>query len=199
MQNGANAAAEQLHQWFEGIWRLATDSLFSMVPEGPHRDAVVLDALKRNARILVESELDSEGRLYSPLSFFLVAACRKLGISLGVGHWRAAMENVVHLNQHAESVRDGSAVFGLEIGGPAVLFKQQLDEAITQAGLAGGLSYLNKENRQIALGLAINWGMRLLLAYALHCCRSTPSSNRRDLVWVANLLGTLLPLSSSSA
>ena len=67
------------------------------------------------------------------------------------------------------SVRAESATVGLEIGSPALLFKQEFDEAINQASVAGGVSYLNKEDRQVALALAINWGMRLLLAYALEC------------------------------
>jgi hypothetical protein len=117
----------------------------------------VLDALKRNTRILSQSELDSEGKIYSPLCFFLAAACRKLGTSLGVGHWRAALDNVVHLQQRMVSARAESATVGLEIGSPAVLFKQEFDEAINQAAVAGGVSYLNKEDRQVALGLAINW------------------------------------------
>ena len=166
MEGDPNAVAVQLHDWFGSILRLADDSLFSMAPEGPHRDAVVLDVLKRNARILVNSGLGSLGELYSPLCFFLTAGCRILGTSLGVGHWRAAVDNVVHLQQRMVSSRAESAAVGLDIGGPAVLFKQQLDEAISQAALTGVASFLTKENRQIALGLAINWGMRLLLAYA---------------------------------
>jgi hypothetical protein len=38
---------------------------------------------------------------------------------------------------------------GLEVGSPALLFKQELSEAIHQAALAGGVSYLNKEDRQM--------------------------------------------------
>jgi hypothetical protein len=192
------AVAEQLHDWFLSILRLTEESLFSIVPEGPHRDAVVLDALKRNARILSQSELDSEGKLYSPLCFFLAAACRKLGTSLGVGHWRAALDNVVHLQQRIVSARAESATVGLEIGSPAALFKQEFDEAINQAAVAGGVSYLNKEDRQVALGLAINWAMRLLLAYALECSPLTNDPNRRDFAWVANLMGSLVTVSSSS-
>jgi hypothetical protein len=192
------AVADQLHDWFLSILRHTEESLFSIVPEGPHRDAVVLDSLRRNARILSQSELDSEGKLYSPLCFFLAAACRKLGTSLGVGHWRAALDNVVHLQQRTVSARAESAKVGLEIGSPAALFKQEFDEAINQAAVAGGVSYLNKEDRQVALGLAINWGMRLLLAYALECFRSTNRSDRRDLAWVANLVGPLLTTSGSS-
>lgn len=198
MGNASKAVAVQLHEWFGGILRLADESLFSMVPEGPHRDAVVLDVLRRNARILFQSELDSEGKLYSPLCFFLAAACRKLGTSLGVGHWQAALDNVVHLQQQVVGARAESARVGLEIGSPVVLFKQLFDEAINQAFFAGGVSYLNKENREVALGLAINWGMRLLLAYALECCRSMSSSSRKDLTWVAALMEPLLTASDST-
>src|SRR5258708_9365943 len=52
-----------LHDWFESILHLTEESLFSFVPEGPHRDAVVLDTLKRNARILSQASLDHEGKL----------------------------------------------------------------------------------------------------------------------------------------
>src|ERR1022692_542994 len=91
----------------------------------------------------------------------MAAACSKLGTSLGVGHWRAALDNVVHLQHRIVSARAESEMVGLEIGSPAVLFKQELGEAINQAALAGGVSYLNKGDRQIPLGLAINWEMRL--------------------------------------
>jgi hypothetical protein len=191
--------AEQLHDWFRNILRLTDESLFSIVPEGPHLDAVVLDVLKRNAKILLESEIDDKGKLYSPLCFFLAAGCRKLGTSLGVGHWRAALNNVIHLQQQIVSTRAQSALVGLEIGTPAAIFKQQFDEAINQTALTVGVCYLSKENREVALGLAINWGMRLLLAYALECYRSmTVGSNRKDLVWVANIMGPLLTACSSS-
>ncbi|MFN0104772.1 MAG: hypothetical protein ACKV2U_22125 [Bryobacteraceae bacterium] len=193
-----NAVAERLHDWFLSVLRLTEESLFSVVSEGPHRDAVVLDALKRNARILSESGLDSEGKLYSPLCFFLAAACRKLGTSLGIGHWRAAVDNVVNLQQRRVSDSARSATLGLEIGSPAVRFKQEFDEAIKQAAVAGGASYLNREDRQVALGLAINWGMRLLLAYALECGPSMKGSDRRDLAWVANVMEPLLTASISS-
>ncbi|MGO8786956.1 MAG: hypothetical protein ACLQVL_06180 [Terriglobia bacterium] len=196
MENDTKAVAEQLHDWFASILRLTDESLFSIVPEGPHRDAVVLDVLKRNARIISQSELDRGGKLYSPLCFFLAAACRKLRTSLGGRHWRAALDNVVHLQEHLMNAGAEFSTIGLEIGSPAALFKQEVDEAINQAALAGGVSYLNKEDREVALGLAVNWGMRLLLAYALEC--PINSSNRKDLGWVAGLLEPLLAASGSS-
>jgi hypothetical protein len=192
MDSHHEAAAERLNDWFRSIVHSTGESLFSIMPEGLHRDAIVLDVLKRNARILVEAELDSQGKLYSPMCFFLAAACRKVGTSLGVGHWRAALDNVVHLQHQLLSTRAESEMVGLEVGSPAVLFKQELGEAIRQAGLASGVSYLSKEDRQIALGLAINWGMRLLLAYALECCHTATVSDRKDLAWIADLMGSLL-------
>ena len=198
MESDRKPVAEQLDDWFHSILRLTDESLFSIVPAGPHREAVVLDVLKRNAGIPSQGELDSAGKLYAPLCFFLAAACRKLEAPLGVGHWRAALDNLVHLQQQVVNVRAESAIVGLEMGSPAVLFKQEFDEAIKQAAVAGGVSYLTKESRQVALGLAINWGMRLLLAYALECSPSTSDSSRKDLAWVANLVRPLLTASSSS-
>jgi hypothetical protein len=190
-------AAVQLHDWFESISRLTEESLFGVAPEGPHRDAVVLDTLKRNARILSQAELDNEGKLYGPLCFFLVAACRRLGTSLAAGHWRAAMNNVIDLQNRLVRARDESYAVGLDIGSPAVVFKRDFDEAIHQSGLAGSASYLGKEDREVALGLAINWGMRLLIAYALECSRSK-GSDRKDLAWVGSVVKPLLAASGRS-
>ena len=198
MESDCKPVAETLDGWFHRISRLTDESLFSIAPAGPHREAVVLDVLKRNARILSQSELDRAGKLYAPLCFFLAAACRKLETPLAVGHWRAALDNLVHLQRQVANVRAESAIVGLEMGNPAALFKQEFDEAIKQAAVAGGVSYLTKESRQVALGLAINWGMRLLLAYALECAPSTNGSSREDLAWVANLVRPVLAASSSS-
>ena len=196
MESDIKAVAEQLHDWFNNVSRLIDASWSSIAPEGPHRDAVVLDALMRNGRVLSQNELDRKGKLYTPLCYFLAAACRKLEVSLGVGHWRAALDNVVHLEDDRISSSPEFSAIGLEIDRPAVLFKHDLDEAIAQAGIAAGVSYLDKENRQVALGLAINWGMRLLLAYALQC--PIINSGRKDLAWIAGLIEPLLTASSGA-
>ncbi len=195
MESDIKAAAEQLRDWFNNVSRLIDASWSSIAPEGPHRDAVVLDALMRNGRVLSQSELDRDGKLYTPLCYFLAAACRKLGVSLGVGHWRAALDNVVHL-------QDGRIVPALNLQQSGLrstdpqrcLSRRSTKRSPRQASLGG--SYLDKENRQVALGLAINWGMRLLLAYALEC--SISSSNRKDLAWIASLMAPLLAASSTS-
>jgi hypothetical protein len=166
--------------------------VFGMAPAGPHREAIAFNTLHRNARILSESEVDTAGGLYSPLCYFLVAACRKLGMMLGPGHWRAAVENVAHLQQQVAGTRAEAEMVGLEIGSAAGIFKQQLDEAIRQAGLATGVTYLSKENREVALALAINWGIRFLLAYAVEVPHSTHGAERKDLSWLADQVGTVV-------
>ena len=191
------SVAVQLHDWFVSILHLTEASLFGVAPEGPHRDAVVLDTLRRNARILSQTELDNEGKLYGPLCYFLAAACRRLRTSLAAGHWRAAMNDVIDLRDRLASTRDESYAVGLDIGSPAVVFKREFDEAIHQSGLAGSASYLGKEDREVALGLATNWGMRLLIAYALECSR-TKGSDRKDLAWLGSVVKPLLTNSGKS-
>jgi hypothetical protein len=104
--------AAELAEWFDSVFALTQKSLFGIVPDGPHRDAVVVDSMIRNARIIYRAELDTEGKLYSPLCFFLVAACRHLGARLGTSHWRAALENLRQSHEslhhsHYTGFRDG--------------------------------------------------------------------------------------------
>lgn len=193
MNIDSNAVAPALNGWFQSVQRLADASLFSIAPEGPHRDAVVLDALRRNARIVYKTGLNADGKLYSPLCFFLAAGCRHLRASLGVGHWRAALDNLRDLQQRLTNSRPESVTIGLDLGTPTTLFKAEFDEAVRQAGLIDDTSFLSKEDRQVAIGLAINWGIRLLLAYALEMPRPEQPSERKDLAWLAELLSSAQP------
>ena len=84
---------------------------------------------------------------------FLAAGSRKLKVSLGPGHWRAAIENVLQLQQQTSAA--GESPVGLDLGGPVHLFFHELKEAISQAGLAGAPALHDPRNREIALGLAI--------------------------------------------
>src|SRR4051812_27245463 len=82
--------AKELTDWFDSVFDLTQKSLFGITPEGPHRDAVVVDSMIRNARVIYRAEVDRQIDLYSPLCFFLAAALRHLGVRLSIGHWRAA-------------------------------------------------------------------------------------------------------------
>ena len=172
--------AAELTEWFDSVFDLTQRSLFGIAPEGPHRDAVVVDSMIRNARIIYRAELDKEGKLYSPLCFFLTAACRHLAARLGTGHWRAALESLCQSQQ-----LPGLEAFGLPLGTPAYRFKAELDAAIEQAGFIDRTSLLNKEDRKVAIGLGINWAMRLLLACAADYPNPIESPGHKDLAWLA--------------
>ena len=172
--------AADLAEWFDSVFDLTQKSLFGIAPEGPHRDVVVVDSMIRNARMIYRAELDREDRLYSPLCFFLVAACRHLGAHLGTGHWRAALENLCQSQQ-----LPGLKAFGLPLGTPAHRFKAELDAAIEQAGFIDRASLLNKEDRKVAIGLGINWAIRLLLACAADYPNPVESSGHKDFSWLA--------------
>lgn len=181
----SSAIAADFSDWFEGVRRLTDASLFGIAPEDPHRDAVVLDALRRNARIVSQSQLEQDGKLYSPLCSFLAAACHQLHTGLGAGHWRAALDNLRDLQARLASSRAESIFVGLDLGTPATLFKGEFDEAIRQAGMLDTASFLGKHDRQVALGLAVNWAMRLLLAYAAETPLHANRSERKDLAWLS--------------
>jgi hypothetical protein len=183
--------ASELCDWFGRIQRLTELSAFAGTPPGPHRTAAILHVLAANARLVREADIDRSGALYSPLCLLLTAACRKLDVSLGVGQWLAAIANVVALCEQVGEVREESKLVGLELGTPARFVKQQLDEALLASGLAGPPSFLDKADREIALGLAVNWGIRFLLAYGLECEDLQPVPERQDLAWVAGLLRPL--------
>ena len=172
--------AEELAEWFASLFDLTQKSLFGIAPEGPHRDAVVVDSMIRNARIIYRAELDREGKLYSPLCFFLAAACRHLGARLSGAHWRAALENLCQSQQ-----LPGLEEFGLPLGSPAYRFKAELDAAIEQAGFIDRATLLNREDRKVAIGLGINWAMRLLLACAADYPNPVESQGHKDFAWLA--------------
>jgi hypothetical protein len=185
----SKAVANELNEWFQSVQQLTEAAIFNIAPDGPHREAVVLDTLRRNGRTLHKAKLDPNGKLYSPLCFFLVAACRYLRTNLGIGHWLAALDNVRDVQKQLASSRSDSMYVGLDFGTPATLFKAELDEAIRQAGLIDGTSFLRKEDRQVAIGLAINWGIRLLLAYALQSSTNDIEANeRKNLSWLGGLV-----------
>ncbi len=186
-------AASQLHAWFDRVRDLTARSVFCVTDHGPHRDAVVLNVLSRNARIVRESQIDTQGALYTPLCLMLAAACERLRLTLGPGHWEAAVANVVSLYGDVARTRRESTSVGLELGSPARLLKDQLDEALLHTGVAGVPSFVDAEGRSIALGLTINWGIRLLCAYALECDSTVAGApSRQDLGWIKDLLSPLL-------
>lgn len=184
--------AGQLCQWFDQTTRVVDDSLFSIAPPGPHRQAAIVNVLMAKARAILDSKIDKKGALYTPLVLALAAARRHLGVSLTPAHWLSALENIISLREKLLEIQGQSGIHGIEIGTPATIFKEILDQALLNSGLAGVPSTLDPENRQLALGLALNWGIRFLLAYAAECDLPAGRPEQRDLAWVSALIRELL-------
>lgn len=182
------AVAAQLADWFTEIVRLWSSAYFDWSTSPNHRDAAVLEILSRNAKVMLEAPLDSQGNLYKPLTLVLAAACRRHGVVPTARHWLAALQNVLEVRSRVASA--GAQQFALPVGTAASLFKDLFCEALVHAGVTDRPTILVEENRRASLGLALNWGLRFLLAYALEI-RPSRSHGReaRDLRWVHSLIG----------
>ena len=192
---------EELVGWFDGIARFCDSTLFAVAQDERHRRAAVLDVLMRNARLLDKSEVDESGVLYQPAAFVLAAASKYTRTVPNPGHWGAALENVRNLR--LQLTLASIAPLGLDPGTAASIFKDHFTEALIQAGVTGHQSQLDETNRQLALALSINWGMRFLLAYSLETVSpARHDSSPRDLGWLHDLASRDLataPVSSALA
>jgi hypothetical protein len=180
--------ARALNEWFASV--LCTcDMVFQLPETTAHREAVIHSMLTSNAKVIIASEIDDKGKLYPAVAKALAAACRKLGVETNVGHWKAALQNV--LGASAEFGKHNDTL-GLALGSPAAVFKSLFDEALINSGVTDRPTILVEENRKTALGLAINWGMRFLLAYAAELPtrgRRAPAS--QDVWWIRSLIEPL--------
>ncbi|MBL8680120.1 MAG: hypothetical protein JNK05_13175 [Myxococcales bacterium] len=166
-------AAVELRDWLKSIIDFCDRTVFAVAAHEPHKQAAILGVLTRNAKVVVHSELDDAGALYSPLCFVLAAACRRIGIVPGEREWLSAIKNVQRLEGQ---LREVDAAVAWPVGTPASLFKQHLDEALVNAGVTDRPTILDHHNRGLALGLAVNWGLRFLVAYALEARPSADDS-----------------------
>jgi hypothetical protein len=123
------------------------------------------------------------------LTLALVAACRRLGIIPTPRHWVAAVRNVRDVRSRAASAN--AQQLALPIGTAASLFKELFGEALIEAGVTDRPTILVEQNRRASLGLAVNWGLRFLVAYALQIRPArSPSRGPHDLRWVHSLIGS---------
>lgn len=185
MSNLEQAAAE-LHVWYRDLLALCERTVFGVAAHEPHRSAAVLGVLTRNAKLVTRSDVASDGSLYTPLCFVLAAACRHLGVEPGEREWLAAVKNVITLDAQLKAL---PATAVLTVGSAATIFKQHLDEALVSAGVTDQPTILDQRNRELALGLALNWGMRFLIAYAIEVVpRAQGAPKVHDLAWLAGII-----------
>jgi hypothetical protein len=180
--------ANELADWFSHIVNLWSSVYFDWSTSPAHRDAAILEVLSRNARTIIEAPVDSRGHLYKPLTLVLAAACRRQDLVPTPKHWVAALQNVLALRSRIRSAE--AERFALSFGTPASLFKELFCEALVHAGVTDRPTILVEENRRASLGLALNWGLRFLLAYALEVrVVGSRDPKTRDLGWVHALIG----------
>lgn len=183
------ATAVELTDWFADILRLWGAVCFDWTTSTDHRDAAILETLSHNSKMILDAPVDSKGDLYKPLTLALAAACRRHGVVPAARHWLAALRNVQEL-RHRGMPADAKR-FALPIGTPASMFRDLFCEALVHAGVTDRPTILEEDNRGASLGLAINWGLRFLLAYAaeMRPLRSHgPTHEVRDLSWVHSLV-----------
>ena len=184
-------SAQALYAWFQSVLQ-ECDAIFALTTSPAHREVVIQSVLTSNAKIVVDSVLDRDGALYPALCKLLAAAVRKLSLELSGAHWKAALQNVASVYSQRKSRR---TEVGLDFGSPAAIFKGLLAEALINAGVTDRPTILIDENRTAALGLAINWGIRFLLAYAAELpVRPRKRAQRaHDIWWIRTVLVPLLP------
>ncbi len=185
-----NEQAAALKQWFVGVLE-SCDAIFQLPSTPAHREAAIQTVLTSNAKEIVHSPLEDDGSLYPAVCKLLAAACRKLDLEPTTDNWQAALENVISAS--ATFTKDHDSV-GLALGTAASVFKSLFDEALVNAGATDAPTILAEEDRRTALGLAINWGMRFLLAYAMELRQRKKRAGRlRDVWWIRDLVHGVQP------
>jgi hypothetical protein len=177
------SAAAELNAWFASVADLSAKA-FGWHRDS-HGDAAALHVLRRQAARLSSSRLAEDGASYTTLCLFLAAASCTLNLPLEPRHWVAALRNV----REQRGLRLENEL-GVSLGSPAERFKILLDDAIDAAGLGAQATALDAKNQRLALGLAVNWGLRTLLAYAAETGLRRPRGPRtqHDLTWIGALV-----------
>jgi hypothetical protein len=93
----------------------------------------------------------------------------------------------------------GPEAYGIGDLTAASIFKRLLEEALIGAGVTDRPTLLDEANRRASLGTALQWGMKLLLAYALEVEPRAPRRGIRDLRWIGALLRETEPSLPRSA
>jgi hypothetical protein len=143
--------AETMTEWFREVLRLCDQVFFGVSTDERQRKAAIMNTLARNAKILVESDIDEAGEIFMPLCLVLSAACRRLDVEPGAGQWRAAVENVLRLKRQLRAEERSLASLGLSQMTSAAVFKEHLDEALVNAG---ALSHADLEAARLQFAAA---------------------------------------------
>lgn len=164
MSSDLKQAAAAVEDWFSHYLALYEGVLARVASDDRHRRAATQEALKTNASLLFEDpeNLGEDEQGFCVVCKVVCACCLVLGVTPTASHWQAAIQNTQGL---AEELADAEA--RSFAGSPSRVLSDPFIGALRDAGFADKPSSLNQKNKELALGLAINWGLRLLLASAL--------------------------------
>lgn len=153
---------QRLSSWFRSSLPSFIEAFgLSQEPTAAQRSARCLQVLRYAASRVVGAPSDAHS--FARTCMVLAAASQYLGVEPDIGNWEAAYANVTSL-QASSSVYTS---VGAHYFGAVATFKDQFDQALMNAGVAGVPTTLDEQNRRTALLLAMNWGMRFLIALAL--------------------------------
>ena len=178
--------AYDLQTWFQSIQKLSRDTIFAISRGKEYHDATILGVITENARKVCESKEDGFN-LYTPVCLLLVSLSERMNITVVAKHWKAAIENVFSLTRELKQSALANET-GIFLGTSTSIFKSQMREALQNAGLLGYPTNLTEENRKSATCLALNWGIRYLIAYAFEelVKSKLQKTKAQDLFWIGN-------------
>ncbi len=155
-------AASRLDAWFRDVRGALDITLFSVGGDPAHRRASVLTVLTRHVGLLAAAT-EQPVRALRETTMILAAATHRLAVMPGEREWHAAASNVVTLDAQLSQAAPQSPWVP---SSAAEVFRDQFAETLRHAGVAQAPTVLDAGNRNTALGLSVNWGMRYLVAVA---------------------------------
>lgn len=164
--SAADRIALELSRWFEEGLTCYEGVTSGLAGGDPSRARLVAHgAIERAAQKLVARSAEQDrSALFSSTCILLGAASQLLGLRVTPENWKAALENVLELEPKLSEAQ--AAGFGIPACTSA-LFLEELGTQLDHAGFVRAPSDLNEANRRRALALAINFGLRFLVAIGL--------------------------------
>ncbi|NOY94245.1 MAG: hypothetical protein GXP55_23965 [Deltaproteobacteria bacterium] len=157
----AERTAQALDSWFTSLRQTLDGTVFSVAADERRRRAAALGVVTRHVFELEEAAGQPAIQVRET-AWVLAGATRWLAMMPGLSQWRAAVRNVVSLDARLDAMPKDSPW----VEDVAAIFRSHMLETLRQAGVARVPTILNAQNRRVALGLSVNWGMRYLVAGA---------------------------------
>lgn len=154
-------AAVSLAQWFTSLRETLDKTVFSVGDSEPHQRAAARNVITRHVAELDDAvEAGQQAVEVREIAWILAGATRALGVQLRPNQWLSATQNVARLDVQVDGL--GTPW----VGDIVSIFRDHFFEALRQAGVTRTPTILSAANRQTALGLSVNWGLRYLVAAA---------------------------------